>query len=528
MSEGAEKYILSFDHGTSGLKAALFDTAGNLMDHDFEPTPVFYLPGGGAEQDPEHWWKALLTAAGRVTGRNPAKARNIKAIAVSSTFSSTVAVDERGKHLMNSMIWLDYRAAPLMKKMMGGFPEMEGYNIFNVLRWVSKTGGGPQLSGKDDIAHILYIKHHFPELYKKTFKFIGSKDYLNLRLTGKIRATFDSVHLFWLTDIRKLDNIHYDDELIKKTGIDRSKLPDLCYSTDILGEILPETAEAIHVPKGTVVIAGSPDHQSAQIGSGAVRDFEGHLYIGTSSWIECIIPFKKTDVLHSIASMPTAIRNKYQCINEQDLAGGCLPYLINNMLFYPNVIGHGNPPGDIYQRLDAIVEQVPAGSNKLIFTPWLNGERTPVDSKTLRACLYNMSITTNQNDIIRAFFEGVAYNTKWSLKYVEKFTGKPLSTLSMIGGGAKSDVWCQIFADVLNRDIRRVKDPIAANARGAAYIAAVGMGYISFEDIPSLIHYDRTFHPDPAYREVYDGLFAIFLDIFRKNLPLFRRLNPLI
>ena len=525
MSDVSPRYILAFDHGTSGFKVALFNISGQLIDHDFEPTPVFYFPGGGAEQDPEHWWNAMITAGKRLTGRNPDKAPFIKALAVSSTFSSTVAVDDNGQHLMNSMIWLDYRGAPLMKKLMGGFPEFEGYNIFNVLRWVSKTGGGPQLSGKDDIAHILYIKKYLPDIYNKTYKFLGSKDYLNLRLTGKAMATFDSVQLYWLTDIRKLDQIHYDDGLIRRTGVDKNKLPDLCYATDILGEVLPSVAESLGVPMDAKVIAGSPDHQSAQIGSGAVRDFEGHLYIGTSSWIECMVPFKKTDVIHSIASMPTSIKNRYQCINEQDLAGGCLASLVDNILFYPNDINPGVPPDDVYKRLDKIVENVPPGSHKLIFTPWLNGERTPVDSKTLRACLYNMSVTTNQNDIIRALFEGVAYNTRWSLKYFEKFAGRKMSTLNMIGGGAKSDVWCQIFADVLQRDIRRVKDPIAANARGAAYIAAVGLGYISFDEIPSMIQYDRTFHPDPANREIYDELFGVFLDIFKKNHSIFRRLN---
>lgn len=525
MSDEIEKYILAFDHGTSGFKVALFTVSGEVIDDDFEPTPIFYFDGGGAEQNPDDWWNALINAGKRVLKRNVEKSKHIKAIAVSSTFSSTVAVDKDGKHLMNSIVWLDYRGAPYIKKLMSGFPEFEGYNIPNVLHWTYKTGGGPQLSGKDDIAHVLVIKNIFPEIYKKTYKFLGSKDYLNMRLTGIAKASYDSIQLFWLTNIRKLNNIHYDDVLIKKTGIDKSKLPSLCYSTDVLGDILPEVAAALGLPKNTKVISGSPDHQSAQIGSGAVRDFEGHLYIGTSSWIECMVPFKKTDVLHSIASMPTAIKNKYQCINEQDLAGGCLSSLVSNILFYPNEINPGIPPDDIYERLDKIVENVPAGSNRLIFTPWLNGERTPVDSKTLRGCLYNMTVTTNQNDIIRALFEGVAYNTKWSLKYVEKFIGKEMSTLNMIGGGAKSDVWCQIFADILNRNIRRVKDPIMANARGAAYIASVGMGYIAFDDIPDLIQYEKTFYPNQANRKLYDELYAVFLDIFKKNHNIFRRLN---
>jgi xylulokinase len=231
--------------------------------------------------------------------------------------------------------------------------------------------------------------------------------------------------LFWVTDIRNVNDIHYDDKLIKRLKIDRSKLPPLKASTDVLGTVSKCVAEELGLNPETKVVMGSPDHQSACVGSGAVRDFEGHIYIGTSSWIECIVPFKKTDALHSIASLPTAIPGKYQCIDEQDIAGGALSFLVD--------IFRGNSkPLDTYKRLDEIAERVPAGSDKLIFTPWLNGERTPVDSTSLRAGLYNISKTTNSDHIVRAVFEGVAYNTRWALNYVEKFIGRKMNLCSPV------------------------------------------------------------------------------------------------
>jgi xylulokinase len=160
----------------------------------------------------------------------------------------------------------------------------------------------------------------------------------------------------------------------------------------------------------------------------------------------------------------------------------------------------------------------------VIFTPWLNGERTPVDNPFLRAGIFNLSLRTDISHIIRSAMEGVAFNCKWSLKYVEKFIKRKMDTLNIIGGGAKSDVWCQIFADVMDRTIRKVKDPLGANARGAAFIASVALGEIAFDDIPSLVEYDKTFEPNPAYRKIYDELYDAFLAIYRNNKNLYRRL----
>ena len=224
--------------------------------------------------------------------------------------------------------------------------------------WLPKTAGAPTLSGKDDIAHVLLIKNEFPEVYEKTSVFLPSKDYLNLRLTGEVAASFDSMQLFWLTDIRDVNNITYDDELIRLAGIDRAKLPTLIRSIDVLGTLKPDVARRIGLPPGVKVVAGSPDHQCACVGSGAVRDYEGHLYVGTSSWVQCIVPFKKTDVFHSIASFPTAIPGKYQSVNEQDMAGGALEFLSGLMARCHEVSEPGKGHEVSYDILNEVASRV--------------------------------------------------------------------------------------------------------------------------------------------------------------------------
>ncbi len=537
MPNKEKKYILAHDHGTSGSKAAIVSVYGEVIDFEFEETPIYLFEGGGAEQNPDEWWNAIITTSKRLIDKELVPVEDIVGICVSSQWSGTVAVDKDGNHLMNAIIWMDTRGAKYIKKKMGGLIEVSGYSIKHILQyflkmggWINITGGAPGLAGKDPIAHILLIKHEYPEIYEKTYKFLECKDFINLKFTGKFAASYDSIQLHWVTDIRDINNIHYHDGLIKKFKIDKDKLPPLKQAIDVLGPIKKEVADELGLQKDVKLVMGSPDLQSATIGSGAVQDYEAHVYIGTSSWIICHVPFKKTDIFHNIASLPSAIPGKYFAATEQETAGACLSFLRDNILYHKDeLLQEENLSDDylhgIYKIFDKIAETAPAGSNKLIFTPWLWGERTPIEDHTIRAGLMNVSLKTTRADLIRAIYEGVAYNSRWLLKYLEKFVNRKLEPLNMIGGGANSNIWCQIYADVLNRTIRQVKDPIQANARGAAFIASVGLGYISFEDIPKYIEYTNIYTPNPEHRQIYDELFEEFVNIYETNRKMYRRLN---
>jgi xylulokinase len=520
-----QKHILAIDLGTSGAKVALYDTQGELIDYEFEETKLYLLPGGGVEQDPEDWWSAIKSAAQRLLAKSLIPSRAITALCCTTQWAGTVAVDESGKHLMNAIIWMDSRGAAYNQRVSGGPLSVEGYAPRKLITWVRLTGGVPGHAGKDPLGHILFIKNELPEIYAKTYKFLEPKDYLNMRLTGRFAASYESITLHWLTDNRDLSNVDYNERLLSMTALEREKFPNLKQAVDILGSIKPEVAEELGLQPNIQVIMGTPDIHSAAIGSGAVGDFEAHIYLGTSSWIACHTPFKKTDVFHSIASLPSAIPNKYLVTNEQQTSGACLNYLRDNVLYHQDELLTEAGEPDVYKVFDRIVAQTPAGSDRLIFTPWLNGERTPVEDRTIRAGLYNLSLSTTREHIIRAVFEGVAYNAKWLLGYVEKFVQRRLEVLTMIGGGANSDVWCQIFADVLDRPIRQVNDPILANARGTAFLASVALGQLSFDDVSGRVKISQNYTPNPNNRGIYDELFNEFLDIYKQNRPIFARLN---
>ncbi|TFG05196.1 MAG: xylulose kinase [Promethearchaeota archaeon] len=538
MAKDDVKYILAHDHGTSGSKAAIISTHGDVVDFEFQEVPLYLMEGGGAEQDPAEWWDAIMTTSKKLLDKGSVPVEDIVAVCDSSQWSGTVAVDKDGNHLHNAIIWMDTRGQPYIKKIMGGLIEISGYSIKHLLQyflklggWINITAGAPGLAGKDSIAHILFLKNELPEVYEKTYKFLECKDYINLCFTGEFAASYDSIHLHWVTDVRDINNIVYHKGLIKKLKIDNAKLPPLKQAIDVLGPIKKEVADELGLEKDVKVVMGSPDLQSAAIGSGAVKDFETHIYIGTSSWVICHVPFMKTDIFHNIVSLPSAQPGKYFAASEQETAGACLSFLRDNLLYHKDElldeerISEDKLKTGIYKVFDRIVETSPAGSNRLIFTPWLWGERTPIEDHTVRAGLLNLSLQTTRADLIRAIYEGVAYNSRWVLQYLEQFCGRKLDPINIIGGGAKSDIWCQIYADVLNRSIRQVKDPIQANARGAAFIASVGLGYITFDDIPKYIEYTNIFHPNPNNRKTYDTLFDEFLNIYEKNKEMYKRLN---
>jgi xylulokinase len=426
---------------------------------------------------------------------------------------------------MNAINWMDSRGAPHVKEIIDGPVRVAGYGVGRLFTWLRLTGGIPQHAGKDSIAHILYLKHERPDIYRAAHKFLEPMDYINLRLTGAFAASYTTIGLHWVTDNRDINNITYSDRLIRMAAIDRDKLPDLRPTVDVLGTIIPEVADELGLSSEVKVVTGLPDVHSAAVGSGAVRDFEPHLYVGTSTWMTCHVPFKKTDVFHNMASMPSAIPGRYFVLNEQETSGACLNFLKNNLIYHEDELLHDFDLPDVYKVFDQIVERVPPGADGVIFTPWLHGERTPIDDHLARGGFFNLSLHNTREHLLRAVFEGVAYNARWLFHYVERFAGRRLDNINIIGGGANSNVWCQIFADVFDRTIRQVKDPVQANARGAAVNAAVALGYMTFDEFADRVEIANVFTPDPANRDLYDELYAAFLEIYKRNKKIYSLLN---
>jgi xylulokinase len=522
----AAEHVLAFDLGTSGPKVALVTMEGRVVASEFEPNEVLLFPGGGAEQRPADWWTGIVRATRRLLARGVVPTESVAAVCATAQWGGTVAVDARGEALGNAVIWMDTRGARYIRKMTGGPVRVAGYSPLALLKWLPLTGGIPGLAGKDSIAHILFLKEERPEVYGAAACFLEPKDWLNLRLTGRRVATFDSIALHWLTDNRDIHHIDYHPRLLRASGIDRAKLPDLIRATDVVGPLTDAAAAELGLPAGLPVVAGASDTHSAAVGSGAVRDREAHLYVGTSAWMLAHVPRMKTDPFHSMCSLPSALPGRYLLLNEQEAAGNCLTFLRDRMLLADDGLVPAVDRAGAYAAFDRLAATARPGSGGVIFTPWLYGERTPIEDAHVRGGFFNLSLTTTRAEIVRSVLEGVAYNARWLMNGVERFLGTKLPWINLIGGGAKSPLWCQIFADVLGRPIRQVEDPIHANIRGAAFLGAIGLGRLEPERIPDCVGIERTFEPDPAHRAVYDELFEAFVGLYKRNRSLYARLNP--
>jgi xylulokinase len=525
MSAQEEKYILAIDLGTSAAKVAMISIHGDVIGWEDEPIPLHVLPKGGAEQDPENWWDAIMRTSKRLMDRGLIPSEKVIAVCAVTPGAGLVPVDRDGNCLTNAMTWLDSRGAGLIKNHMRGLINIEGYNLFKLFQWLRITGGAPSPSGKDLVGHVMYIKHASPEVYQNTHMFLDQLDYINFRLTGKYVATCDTKGISWVLDIRDVENISYHDGMLQEWALERDKLPEIKRSIDVIGNIKPEIADALGLQRDVKVVAGAFDLPAAAIGSGAVEDYQAHLTIATSSFMTVHVPFKKVDIFHAMASLPCAIPDRYLLLVEQEGAGVNLTFLRDNMLFHPDALQDLEAPADYFQAINQIAGESPAGSNGILYTPWIHGERAPIEDPWARANIFNVSLDNTRGDLVRAILEGVAYNTRWVLEPVERFCHRRMDTIHVAGGGAGSNLWCQILADVLNRRIKQVKNPVQAAARGAALIASVGLGYIQFSDIPNLVEIEHEYHPDPENRALYDELFPEFVNLYKKNKEIYRRLN---
>ena len=525
MAARYSKFILAVDLGTSGCKCALVSIDGVVHRWAFRPVPLHMVDGAGAEQDPEDWWRAFVQAAREVLAGLANGGGEIAAICCSCQGECTIPVDRSGQPLHRAMSWLDMRGQDaIRRRAAGGIFNIAGYHPVKLLRWIDRTGGAPALSGKDSAGHIAFIQEMWPELYDRTCKFLNCLDYMNFRLTGRFVATVDSILTTWVTDNRDAAKIHYDKTLIAQSGLALEKFPDIVQCTDVLGALCSPAAEELGLPKETKVIAGAVDNSAAAVGSGAVGDGEAHIYIGTSSWIGAHVDFKKTDVFAQIASVPCAVSGRYLAMAIQSSAGSNVAFLRDRLLFHKDDFGVERS-SEPYSLLENMAESVPAGARGLLYTPWIFGERSPVEDANLRAGFLNLSLHHSREEMVRAVLEGVALNTRWILAPFSRFLKKEMDQITIVGGGATSSIWCQIFADVLNVRIRQVECPIQANAVGAGFLGFVGIGALSWQDIPWLTRIRRGYEPDARNTALYNDLFHSFKLAYQRLAPLYRKLN---
>jgi xylulokinase len=515
--------VLAVDLGTGGPKVGLVSLLGRVAWHDHVAVKTRWLDGGGAVQDAEEWWAIIVDASRRAIASGVVAPEQVVAVSVTGQWASTIPVDEAGRPVSDCVMWMDTRGRRHSERVVGG--PLAGYAPGAAATWIRRSGVPPSTAGDDSLGHMLHLEKDRPEVARAARWYLEPVDYLTMRFTGVASASPASMTPAWLTDTRQVHIRDYDPVLLRRSGVNAAKLPPLRPTGSVIGPVQPAVAAELGIPARAQVVTGTLDLHSAAVGAGAVLDYETHMVISTTSWISCPVAKKKTDLVHQLATVPGLTAGRYLLVNNQDTAGRCVEWLRDNIVAPPDGLdGAGGAPPD-YSTLIDLAASVPAGSGQVIFTPWLTGEHTPIADRHARGGFHNVSLSTTRAHLVRAVLEGVAYNSRWLLEGADKFTGRRLDPIRLIGGGAQADLWCQIVADVLDRRIERVAEPLHANLRGAAIFAGLALGAVRPDDVRSLVSVDRTFTPDPANRAVYDRLFAEFPRLYKAHKGMFARLN---
>lgn len=520
-----KKYILAHELGTSSNKAVLTTVFGEIVATAQQSYPLYHPMPVYAEEEPSDWWNAICTTTQKVVKEAGVVAEDIVGITFSTLMQTLIPVSADGTPLCRALTWLDARGAEVIQKRLWTPPRVQGYNVFRLIKFLRITGGTPGHTGKEQIGKILWLREHQPEVFSNAAKFIDAKDYVIHKLTGKFVTSVDVAVVWWLLDTRKNRN-QWHPELCKLAGITPDKLSEVRGSSAIVGALMPHAAEEMGLPPGTPVINGAGDLATAAVGSGALDDGEFHINLGTSNWVAGHATERRIDIAHYTGCIGSAYPEKYYlAMAHQETAGICLEWLKNNVLYHEDQLKAEAGVSSVYQLLDRLAERVEPGAGGVMFTPWMFGERSPIDDSYVRAGLYNLSLHHSREHLIRAVLEGIAFNTRWAMETLENLYS-PVAKLNMIGGGAKSPLWCQIMADVTNRVIHQVADPQSAGAKGIALVASMALGYIpSFNDIKKYIRINDTYKPNPAHRQLYDRLFREYKNIYKQNKAWYRRMN---
>ncbi|MBX7197415.1 MAG: FGGY-family carbohydrate kinase [Sandaracinaceae bacterium] len=481
--------FLGHDLGTSGTKAVLVDERARVVSSAVASYALDRPREGWAEQSPEAWWRAVsetTRACVREAGVGPS---DIGAIAFAGQMLSLVALDARGEPTRPAISWLDGRAEAQARRVIRRFGGER------VLHWLA--GAAP--TGKDIVAKIAWLADEEPEVFARTAALTDATGFLVARATGELAIDMTAAGC---TGMLVPETRRWSRLLSAMASFPLDKAPRLVPSTDVVGRLTARAAGDLGLAEGTRVVMGMADIPAAAVGSGATRPGDAHVYLGTSSWIGVSVDRPKSAARAGIASVPSADPRGFLLIGESETAGACRQWLASTLRVDDAEL----------ERLAASSEP---GARGLLFLPWMYGERSPVPDTAVRGAFVGLSLEHEPRHLARALYEGVALNLAWILDEMRAI-GEPCSSLRVIGGGAASDVWLEILADVTGRPVERVESARLAGAVGAALVAAVGVGAEpSVVGLRERVRVERTFTPRSEHRGRYGDLGAAMRELHR-------------
>ncbi|MEO6197476.1 MAG: FGGY-family carbohydrate kinase [Dehalococcoidia bacterium] len=511
------RHVLAIDLGTSGPKAALVSENGEVSARAVRSIATRLIPPDGAEQDPREVWGAVAEVIREVVSTASVPRESIVAVAVAAQYFSIVPVGADGEAVGPLLLWLDGRGGPhsiaLYSKHPTAFP-----------RWMEVHGIPPLPSGADSLSKMLWIQAEHPDIYERTRCFLEPVDFVLARLSKRFTANVCTAFSMLLTSQHDLGTLSWDEELLEMSGIDRDKLPELVPPNSVIGKIDAAVAEDLGLSPDTSIISGLNDTQAAAIATAAFRPSSGAINAGTTGQVLAPIGVKKGDLAKSLVSMPSAVPGRYMVMAENGIAARSLDHFLRDIVFANDPLAN-HSQADPFAGVDAAVESSPPGAGGTLFLPSLTGTVSPDANANARGAFINIGLETDRARMVRAVFEGVAFSLRALLPAVEEFTGDVYHELRFSGGGARSDAWARIFADVIGRPIHPLADPVHASNRASALLAFQTLGIASLDDIDRFCPIRGTFEPERDHRALYDHLFGQFQASYTALGPVFNTLN---
>ncbi|MDY0303560.1 MAG: FGGY-family carbohydrate kinase [Sphaerochaeta sp.] len=527
-------YLLAYDVGTTGMKSCLYRSDGSLtlVSSAMEKYPLHILDGGGAEQDPQDWYDAMATTTALILKESGVGAGEIKGISFCSQMQALVLVDEQGMAIRNAFSYLDQRAGEELRDGLGRGLKVAGANVVKLLVSLAITKA-VALSVKDPIWKYQWVKKHEPECFARIHKWLDAKEYLIGRLTGRFIMTEDSAFATLLLDAKKRT---WSAAMCKMLKVDMNHLPTIIRSTDEVGPLSAQAASFLGLAEGIPVFGGGGDAAVIALGAGAVKTHDSHIYIGTSGWLGTAVEKSLVDPVTMSAAIVSAVAGQYNYFSELETAGKCLEWVKDHLaldeinLYLEKRLVTDSPEAvatNLYEYLTTVIQKAHAGSDGVIFTPWLHGNRCPFEDPNARGIFFNISLETGKTEMIRSVIEGICMHMRWFLEAQEKKT-KTSETIHFVGGGALSPVTSQILSDILGRKIQTIADPQNVGALGAAMLAAQGLGiYKSVDEATAAIPLGALYEPNTANKAVYDRTYAVYTKLYDSNKKHFAALNGL-
>jgi Sugar (pentulose and hexulose) kinases len=491
------KKIISFDLGTGGNKASLYDVEGNCLTSAFVPYTTQYPQVGWHEQRPMDWWDAIVESTRKLMTSSGVDKDDIVCLGISGHSLGAVPVDKDGNLLREATpIWSDIRAQKEVEEFFGKIDPVV---------WYLTTGNGFPAACYT-IFKVMWYRKHEPEMFQKVDKILGTKDYINFRLTGELKTDFSYASG---TGIYDLKGWKYDPEFVNASGIPVDVWPEIVPSTQVLGEVCPDIADLLGLGHGVKVVCGGVDNSCMALGAKNIREGRVYTSLGSSAWIAVSSEEPVLDKNYKPYVFAHVIPNMFTSAVSIFSAGTSFTWVKDNLC--EDLIAESNATNqDVYSLMNKVAEQAPVGSNKLLFNPSLAGGTSQDASIHIRGAYIGLDLKHGKPELIRAAMEGIAMNLRLRLDLLRKYT-KLEEEILFVGGGAKSRFYLAIFADAFNTRILKTNIDQDAGALGAAAIAAVGCGlWDSFDKIDAIHKIVEAVEPNKENNCKYEKLLPVF------------------